>query len=137
MNLAKYWAAQLDDYVIDLAWSPIPVSQLSTLSSQLFLAAASTAGPVSLFSAADGATLHVLPGHDDGTNVLAWAPTLQNPDAGSQKSDSESAPPTSDLRPLTSVLATAGQDGAVKFWDATAGQHTATAALGSAWVEHL
>ena len=22
MNLTKHWAAQLDDYVIDLAWSP-------------------------------------------------------------------------------------------------------------------
>ena len=36
-----------------------------------------------------------------------------------------------------SLLATAGQDGAVKFWDAAAGQHTATAELGAAWVEHL
>jgi WD40 repeat protein len=35
------------------------------------------------------------------------------------------------------LLATGGQDGAVKFWDATAGQHTATVKLGNAWVEHL
>jgi WD40 repeat protein len=38
---------------------------------------------------------------------------------------------------LARVLATGGQDGAVKFWDASAGQHTATATLGSAWVEFL
>ena len=35
------------------------------------------------------------------------------------------------------LLATGGQDGAVKFWDASAGQHTSTAALGHAWIEHL
>jgi WD40 repeat protein len=34
-------------------------------------------------------------------------------------------------------LSTGGQDGAVKFWDAASGQHTATASLGKAWVEHL
>jgi len=36
MQLTKHWAAQLDDYAIDLAWSP-DGSQL---------AAASSAGPV-------------------------------------------------------------------------------------------
>jgi WD40 repeat protein len=77
------------------------------------LAAASAAGPVALFAATDGARRHELPGHTDGTNCLAWQPT---------------AP---------ALLATGGQDGAVKFWDATAGQHTATARLGPAWVEHL
>jgi WD40 repeat protein len=137
MQLTKHWAAQLDDYVIDLAWSPEPGARLTAPGPQPLLAAASTTGPVSLFSAADGARLHELPGHDNGTNALAWQPTHQNPAASSQKSDSESASLTSDLRPLTSVLATAGQDGAVKFWDASAGQHTATAALGSAWVDHL
>jgi len=34
------------------------------------------------------------------------------------------------------VLATGGQDGAVKLRDAAAGQHTATATLGAAWVEN-
>jgi WD40 repeat protein len=102
MQLTKHWAATLDDYVIDLAWSPDGAQ----------LAAASTAGPVSLFSTGDGAKSHELPGHENGTNVIAW-------------------------RPGTSALATGGQDGSVKFWDAAAGQHTATAALGSAWVEHL
>ena len=102
MHLTKHWAAQLDDYAIDLAWSPDGTT----------LAAASAAGPVSLFAAAAGARQPDLPGHDNGTNCLAWSP------AGG-------------------ALATGGQDGAVKFWDTAAGQHTATAALGSAWVEHV
>ena len=115
MQLTKHWAATLDDYVIDLAWSP-DGSQL---------AAASAAGPVSLFAVADGARRHELPGHENGTNCLAWSPQLQTPNSELQ------TPPS--LPPL----ATGGQDGAVKFWDATAGQHTATAKLGHAWVEHL
>jgi WD40 repeat protein len=101
MQLTKHWAATLDDYAIDLAWSP----------DGTLLAAASAAGPVSLFAATDGAKRHELPGHDNGTNCLAWSPSA--------------------------VLATGGQDGAVKIWDAAAGQHTATAPLGTAWVEHL
>ena len=64
MQLTKHWAAQLDDYAIDLAWSP----------DGALLAAASAAGPVSLFSAVDGARRHTLPGHDTGTNCLAWPP---------------------------------------------------------------
>lgn len=105
MPLTKHWAAQLDDYAIDLAWSH----------DGALLAAASGAGPVSLFAAGDGARRHELPGHEGGTNCLAWAPL-------------------SDSHPL---LATGGQDGAVKIWDAAAGQHTATAKLGRDWVEHL
>jgi WD40 repeat protein len=104
MQLTKHWAAALDDYAIDLAWTP-DGSQL---------AAASAAGPVTLFAAADGTVRHALPGHAEGTNCLAWAPARTTP-----------------------ILATGGQDGLVKFWDATAGQHTASANLGGAWVEHL
>lgn len=102
MQLTKHWAAPLDDYVIDLAWSH----------DGAHLAAASAAGPLHVFAAADGARTAELPGHDDGSNVLAWHPA----------------------RPL---LASGGQDGAVKLWDAPAGQHLTTTALGSAWVEHL
>lgn len=102
MQLTKHWAATLDDYVIDLAWS----------SDGSQLAAASGAGPISLFSATDGAKRHELPGHENGTNCLTW-------------------------QRATATLATGGQDGAVKFWDTAAGQHTATAPLSSAWVEHL
>lgn len=102
MNLIKHWAAALDDYVIDLAWSP----------DGSLLAAASAAGPVWLFASADGSKQHLLPGHEMGTNAVAFAP------AGA-------------------VLASGGQDGAVKLWDAVAGQHVATAKLGADWVEHL
>lgn len=102
MQLTKHWAAQLDDYAIDLAWSPDGQR----------LAAASAAGGLSVFSAADGTRSATLPGHEEGTNCLAWHPS----------------------QPL---LASGGQDGAVKFWDAASGQHAATARLGSAWVEHL
>jgi WD40 repeat protein len=62
MNLAKHWAATLDDYVIALEWSP----------DGAWLAAASASGPVSLFASADGARRHELPGHTDGTNAIAW-----------------------------------------------------------------
>ena len=57
MQLTKHWAATLDDYAIDLAWSP----------DGSLLAAASAAGPVSLFAATDGAKRHELPGHEQGT----------------------------------------------------------------------
>jgi len=101
MQLTKHWAAQLDDYVIDLAWA----------ADGSLLAAAASSGPVSLFTAASG-TRTDLPGHDDGTNCLAWHPS----------------------QPL---LATGGQDAKVKFWDAASGQHTASAEVGGAWIEHL
>lgn len=110
MELAKHWAAKLDDYAIDLAWSP----------DGALLAAASAAGPVSLFAATDGAKRHDLPGHGDGTNTVTFQPRPRH------------APPETPP-----VLATGGQDGTVRFWDAAAGQHTATAAIGAAWVEHL
>jgi WD40 repeat protein len=118
MQLTKHWAAHLDDYAIDLAWSPVA----EHVSVSPILAAASSSGPVSLFASADGKKLHELPGHPDGTNCLAWAPL-----SGSQLS----APS------LQLLLATGGQDGSVKFWDALAGQHTATAPLGRDWVDHL
>lgn len=134
MQLTKHWAGQLDDYAIDLAWSP----------DGGLLAAASAAGPVVLFSAADGARRYELPGHSEGTNCVAWMPARRSETSG-QSPDAESplasASPASlsGLSPLASrpFLATGGQDGAVKFWDATAGQHTATAKLGPGWVEHL
>lgn len=111
MQLTKHWAAQLDDYVIDLAWSAEGENPSPAEGSPL-LAAASAAGPISVFAVADGARHADLPGHEDGTNRLAW-------------------------RPGAPVLASGGQDGAVKFWDAAAGQHTATTKLGRDWVEHL
>jgi WD40 repeat protein len=108
MELTKHWAAQLDDYAIDLTWS----------ADTAHLAAASAAGPISIFSAADGTRGATLPGHDNGTNAIDWeaAGTAGN---------------------TASLLTSGGQDGAVKFWDPRAGQHTATAKLGPAWVEHV
>jgi WD40 repeat protein len=105
MQLTKTWAIQLDDYVIDLAWSP----------DGTLLAAASQAGPLHVFAGATGENRRELPGHDDGANCLAFAPHAAS----------------------AALLASGGQDGAVKFWDATAGQHLATAKLGTAWIEHL
>jgi WD40 repeat protein len=107
MNLTKNWAAVLDDYVIDLAWSPDDTR----------LAATSASGATGVFEKTAGEQLHQLPGHEEGANCLAWQPNT----AG--------APAIS--------LATGGQDGCVKFWDTLTGQHTATAALGAGWVEHL
>ncbi|MCF3649304.1 WD40 repeat domain-containing protein [Synoicihabitans lomoniglobus] len=102
MQLTKHWAASLDDYVIDLTWS----------ADGTILAAASADGPVTLFQLSDGAITHEVPGHEDGTNVIAWHPS----------------------QPL---LATGGQDGAVKLWDTVAGQPTVSVDLGSGWVDHL
>ena len=65
MNFSKHWAAVLDDYVIDLAWSP----------GGTLLAAASAAGGITIFDATSGTVKHTLPGHTDGTNCLAWSPT--------------------------------------------------------------
>jgi WD40 repeat protein len=108
MELTKHWAATLDDYVIDLGWSP------ADLSGGPILAAASAAGPITLHALADGRLLHPLPGHEHGTNALAWAPS--------------SGP---------ALLVSGGQDGSVKRWDPVAGQHLGTTKLGSDWVEHL
>jgi len=106
MELVKHWAAQLDDYVIDLAWSPDGKQ----------LGVASAAGALSLYNAQSGSLQHTLPGHEDGTNCLAWQPSA-----------------------ATQLLVSGGQEPHVKFWDATTDQHTATAELetGSGWVEHL
>jgi WD40 repeat protein len=102
MQFAKHWAAALDDYAIDLAWSP----------DGALLAAASAAGGITIYDAANGAVKHRLAGHEDGTNCLGWSPD------GAR-------------------LATGGQDGGVRFWDATTGAQTAEVKLGNAWVEHL
>ena len=125
MQLTKHWAGHLDDYVIDLGWSPDGTQ----------LAGASAAGPISIFAALDGKKHHELPGHENGTNVLAWMPGRNARDV---RSPEPSLPPAaSDRASAPAILATGGQDGAVKFWDALAGQHTATASLGSAWIDHL
>ena len=125
MNLSKAWAAQLDDYAIDLAWS----------ADSRLLAAASAAGPVTVFDGATGEKRHVLSGHADGTNAVAFAPAFQQPEAGSQTPESSARAP--GLRPLTSgLLASCGQDGSVRFWDGASGIQTAEAKIASgAWAE--
>ena len=141
MNVTKAWAAQLDDYVIDLAWSP----------GGRLLAAASAAGPVNLLDGATGAKLHELSGHADGTNALAFAPAGQMPEVSGQRAEvrgqwseikgqrSEASGLTSDVRPLASgLLASGGQDGKVRFWNAETGHQMAeTDTVRKAWVEHL
>jgi WD40 repeat protein len=112
MNLAKAWAAQMDDYVIGLTWSPDGRS----------LAAASAAGPIGVYDGVTGAKLHELSGHSDGTNAVAFAPAaigVAGPGSG----------------PL---LASGGQDGFVRFWDALGGKQSAEVNAGhGAWVENL
>jgi WD40 repeat protein len=126
MNIAKAWAAQLDDYVIDLAWSP----------HGRLLATASAAGPITLFESVSGGKLHELPGHADGTNALAWQSQVGRvvpnaPPPGSENIDRW----VKDNPPY--ILASGGQDGCVRFWDAATGSQITEAKLGPAWVEQL
>jgi WD domain, G-beta repeat len=100
--LKQRWQASMGDHVIALAWS----SHGSTL------AAASVAGPITLFDTASGAVQHTLPGHGFGTAALAWQPGGK-------------------------LLASAGQDGKVRFWDSQTGSEAAVVEGGSAWVEQL
>lgn len=118
MSLSKHWSALLDDYAIDLAWSP---------DGALF-AAASQSGEVTIYDAKTGEVKHALPGHEDGTNCLAWLPAIVG---GALR------PEESRDKPAPTLLATGGQDGCVRFWDAATGQQTAEVKLGTAWVEHL
>jgi WD40 repeat protein len=118
MKFSKHWAGQAEDYAIDLAWSP----------DGALLAVAAQSGTIALFDATTGAVKHTLPGHEDGTNALVWLPPIVG--AGLPRDSSRpKAPPT--------ILATGGQDGCVRFWDANTGAQTAEAKLGNAWVEHL
>jgi WD40 repeat protein len=121
MNFAKHWAATLDDYVIDLAWSP----------EGSLLAVASAAGGITLYDASTGAVKHALAGHAGGANTLAWMPAVGRvvPD--------EPRSPSAHPEDSPYLLATGGQDGCVRFWDAATGAQTAEVKLGNAWVEHL
>lgn len=74
MNFAKHWAATLEDYAIDLAWSP----------DGTLLAACAQSGAITLFDAATGTVRHKLAGHEDGTNCLAWSPTAATLASGGQ-----------------------------------------------------
>lgn len=128
MQFAKHWAAALDDYAIDLAWSP----------DGSLLAVASAAGGVTLFDAATGTVKHALAGHADGANALAWMPALQRTDDGRPRTDETNPAPSSALRaPSSDLLASGGQDGCVRLWNPLTGAQAAEVKLGNAWVEHL
>ena len=120
MSLSKHWSALLDDYVIDLAWSP---------GGSLF-AAASQSGGVTIYDSKTGEVKHALSGHTDGTNCLTWMPVGRTvPGEPSSHSAQPEASPY--------LLATGGQDGFVRFWDTTTGLQTAEVKLGNDWVEHI
>jgi WD40 repeat protein len=63
-RLTRRWRAELDDHVIDLAWSP----------SGNAVAAASVSGPVVVFDAETGQPRLRLAGHGFGTTGIAWRP---------------------------------------------------------------
>lgn len=75
------------------------------------LAAAMIGGPISLF-AADGRFLRELPGHSFGTLVISWS---------------------ADSR----LLASGGQDGYARIWDAATGTALHELKCGAQWVEQL
>lgn len=118
MQFTKHWAGNLDDYVIDLAWSP----------AGNLLAAASAGGGITLFDAATGAVARQLRGHEDGANCLEWMPETVGGASG---------PDPSRDKPALTILATGGQDGFVRWWDAATGEMRAEHQLGAGWVEHL
>jgi len=93
MQLIKHWAATLEDYAIDLAWSPDGTQ----------LAAVSADGPVTIFDPKGGTLQHHLPGHDNGTNCLAWRPDGQALATGGQDGlvklwDSQAGQHTSSIK---------------------------------------
>lgn len=95
------WAKAAADHAIALGWS----------NDGKHLAAAASAGPVTVFDAASGAETLQVPGHVGGTLALGWSPAA-------------------------AVLATAGKDGRVRLWDAR-GRETAVLAAAAPWVEHV
>ena len=58
------WLGEVDDHVIDLAWSPDGGR----------VAAASVSGPISVFDGVSGEIKHRLSGHRSGTAALCWSP---------------------------------------------------------------
>ncbi|HKB02190.1 MAG TPA: WD40 repeat domain-containing protein, partial [Gemmataceae bacterium] len=96
------WRHMLDDHVIAVGWS----------ADGSRLAAASVAGPVTLFDVSSGVVKHTLPGHGFGTTALNWHPDGKR-------------------------LATAGQDGKVRLWEASTGREVVALDGGAAWVEHV
>ncbi|MCY4063072.1 MAG: WD40 repeat domain-containing protein [Chloroflexi bacterium] len=76
------------------------------------LAVAAVSGPITLFHGADGSVEHKLPGHALDTMAISWH---------------------KDSRLLASV----GQDGKVRLWDAETGKQRSEMAGGASWVERV
>jgi WD40 repeat protein len=148
MNVTKAWAAQLDDYVIDLSWSP----------DGRLLASASAAGPITVFDGLAGTRLHEFAGHEGGTNAVAFDPALPAAEVGGRKSElggqksevggqrsevgnqrSEIGSQMSEASDLTSaLLASGGQDGSVRLWNASGGRQIGELETApGAWVERV
>src|ERR1700736_1580330 len=87
ISASQQWLAEIDDHVNVLAWSP----------NNLWLAAASVSGPITIFDGRTGQILHHFAGHGFGTSDLAW-------------------------NAQSTCLASAGQDGKVRFWEVETGQ---------------
>lgn len=98
--LGLRWQTELDDAVIALAWD----------ASGSRLAAASVAGPVTVFDPESGQSVHRLPGHRFGATAISWDSTAQ-------------------------LLASGGQDGCVRVWDARSGELIRQHDCGPVWVE--
>ncbi len=81
--------------------------------SGLRLAVAAISGPVVLFNGTTGTELRTLSGHGFGTTAIAFHPTDDN------------------------QLATCGQDGKARIWDAVFGDVRHTLDGGAAWVERV
>jgi WD40 repeat protein len=60
--LKTLWRANIDDHIIQLAWSP----------DGKMLAAAGVSGPIMLFNGVDGVVRHTLPGHTLDTMAISW-----------------------------------------------------------------
>lgn len=102
VSLAPQWTSAIGDHVIAAAWSP----------DGSMLAAASVAGPVSVFDGATGALRWTAPAHRIGTTSIGW---------------------NADGR----LLASGGQDGIARIWDAATGEERAAVVCGRAWVEKV
>ncbi len=62
-KLTPIWSQSIDDYVIDLSWSP----------EGSLLAAAETSGPITILDSEQGNKISKLSGHSFGTSQIGWS----------------------------------------------------------------